>query len=552
MNRVTRRGFAVAAAFVAASLMAACSPPPPAGGGAQTPGTSGAATAPAGGTTKSLTIWLQQKPDFMSPFKGQTYGNSSILLLTQDSLAYLDEKGELQPRVATKWNMSSDGKTLTMTIADQKFSDGTPMTADDVVWSINAYGNPATKSPTAAVLKSVEGFAEFQSGAAKSLSGVKKVDDRTVSVTLSAADSGFQYLFLGSNFWILPSKALADQDLTKIAESEIWTTPGKVAGLGPMTMTANVTGQRVEFAKNPNYRTPIKFDKLTEVLVTQDVATSQLRSGEIDLTLVAPTDVATVKGMTGIKTITADTPGYDRYAINNTLPKFANPKVKQGLLTAIDRAGIIKSVYSDQAVPWNSSFTAQKIKFDALNKYSYDPAKAKQLLTEGGWDFNTEVVIWQANGNAFRASVNQVVLKNWQDIGVKARINPQDQAQQTQVIPDKSYDVFLFGGGNYLSDPSINSPMMTCAGAFPKGAAVGYYCNPKVDELFTQAAATTDETKRADLLNQAAVISNNDVDQLWIARPTRVYAHSSKITGGLVGGDGIPNVLYSIHNWTVS
>jgi len=282
------------------------------------------------------------------------------------------------------------------------------------------------------------------------------------------------------------------------------------------------------------------------------VTSSQLRSGEIDLTLVAPTDVATVKGMTGIKTITADTPGYDRYAINNTLPKFANPKVKQGLLTAIDRAGIIKSVYSDQAVPWNSSFTAQKIKFDALNKYSYDPAKAKQLLTEGGWDFNTEVVIWQANGNAFRASVNQVVLKNWQDIGVKARINPQDQAQQTQVITDKSYDVFLFGGGNYLSDPSINSPMMTCAGAFPKGAAVGYYCNPKVDELFTQAAATTDETKRADLLNQAAVISNNDVDQLWIARPTRVYAHSSKITGGLVGGDGIPNVLYSIHNWTVS
>lgn len=544
--RISRRLGAVAI-VLATALVGACSPPPPAGGTQ-----SGGASAPASGGTKSLTVWLQQKPDAMSPFKAQTYGNSSILNLTQDYLAFADVDGKLQPRVATKWSMSADGKTLTMTIADQKFSDGTALTADDVVWSIVAQADPRVKSPTAAILKGVDGFAAYQAGSAQTLAGVKKVDDKTVSVTLAAPDAGFQYLFLSSNFWILPSKALKDQDMTKIADSDIWTTPGKVAGLGPMVMTANVTGQRVEFAKNPNFRNPIKFDKLTEVLATQDVATSMLRSGEIDLTLVAPTDVATVKGMSNVKTVQSDTPGYDRYAVNTTKAYLKNPLVRQGLLTAIDRAGIIKSVYAGQAQPWNSSFTSPKIKFADLNQYTYDVAKAKSLLQQGGWDPNQELVIWQVSGNDFRASVNQVVLKNLQDAGVKATIKPYDQAQQTQIITDKSYDIFMFGGGNYLADPSINSPMMSCAGAFPAGANLSFSCNPKIDELFAQATTVVDEAKRADLFNQAAKLENADVPQLWLARPTRVYAVGPKITGGVSGGDGIPNVLMTIENWTVA
>ena len=113
------------------------------------------------------------------------------------------------------------------------------------------------------------------------------------------------------------------------------------------------------------------------------------------------------------------------------------------------------------------------------------------------------------------------------------------------------YDALLYGGGIYVADPETNIPMITCANAYPKGANLPNYCNPQVDSLLAQASTTIDEAKRNQILTEAGKLENADVSHLWIAQPTRVYAFSPKITGGIRGGDGMAAALMSVQDWTV-
>jgi peptide/nickel transport system substrate-binding protein len=487
----------------------------------------------------------------MSPLASTTTGNDEILRVTQDSMAAGTADGKLIPRVATAWESSADAKTITITIGDQKWSDGTPMTTDDVLFTLNTYANPAVKAPLGSQLAPIAGYDAVANGSAKTLSGVTKVGTNQVKIELKAPDSGFMYLLMSAYYYILPEHTLKDVDPSKLRDSDIWAKPGAAPGLGPFVMTANLPGQRVEFKRNPYFRQPVQFETLVESLVTQDVATQQLSSGEMDLTLVQPTDLTSVQSLPGVTIYKNASPGYDRYTVNIHKPYLQNKLVRQAFLTAIDRAGIVSSIYGGLATVDNTSFLANGIDATALDPYTYDPAKAKQLLQQAGWDASQTIQINEANNNAQRAAVDQVVLKNLQDIGVKASIKVIDQAQVTDMLTNGTYDIFLYGGGNYVVDPSIDIPILSCKTIFPNGANLPGYCNKDLDALFDQSRATNDATQRMNFFNQAAKIENTDVPMLWIARPQRAFAASSKITGGVQGGEGMNNALLSVQNWTI-
>lgn len=546
-----------ATTLLAATLaLTACSPPPPTSGSASASGDSSASQGTSGDGSwkgKTVTVWLSQKPDTMSPFapSGST-GNAHILDVLYDRLAVVSGEGELVPRVAESWEVSEDATTYTINLADQKFSDGSDLTADDVVFSLNLYSNPDVAAPIGAQFEPIKGYEEFTAGSAEAMSGIVATDEDTVTISLTEPNSGFLYTLLGGNYYILSKAALEGEDPASLGASPIWSTPGSVPGLGPFVMKENLPDQRVVFERNENFREPVQFETLVQSLVTQDVATQQLASGEMDLTLVAPTDVATVEGVDGVTTVSIPATGVDRYSVMQAKEEFKNPLIRQGLLTAIDRAGIIASVYNGQAEPVNTTFLAPYIDAGELATYDYDPERAKQLLTEGGWDFNRELTIYQASGNPQREAINAVVAQNLQAVGVKAKIVPFDQAQTTDVLTKKEYDLLLYGGGNYLVDSSLNFPILSCTKGFPEGGNLPNYCNQEVDKKFAEAQATADQSAREEAFNQAAMLDNSDVSHLWIARPLRTYAYSSKLTGGVAPGEAMPSVLLSVSDWTVS
>lgn len=239
MAQRNRTAQGVLAALLAGTVaLTACSPP-----------TSASGSANSGGSTKALTVWLQQKPDTASALLSGTYGNSEILSVTQDQLVSVAADGTLEPRAATKWNLSADAKSLTLNLADQKWSDGSPFTADDVVFTLNLYTNPAVKSPLTTVLKPIAGYDEVASGAAKELSGVKKVDDHTVRIDLKNPDVGFMYTLFGATIYVLQKAALSKEDPATVASSQIWITPVRSQGWDPSRLAPTFLGNELSLPR---------------------------------------------------------------------------------------------------------------------------------------------------------------------------------------------------------------------------------------------------------------------------------------------------------------
>ncbi len=531
--------------------VAACSPPPPASGGGDSTGAATGGSSGSGGvSTRPVTVWMQQKPDHMSPFLPATYGNGMILSATQDLLAVATSDGTIVPRLASKWAISDDAKTITLDLVTQKWSDGQDFTPDDVIFTLSRFADKNVKATLGTRLAPVVGYDELNSGAAKTLSGVTATGPHQVTIQLKEANSAFLFTLLSTLYFIVPKHVLESIAPADLAGNDLWKKP--TVGLGPFTLVQNLPDQRAELKRNPNFRTPVKFETLIESAVAQDVATSQLASGEMDLSLVAPADIKTVQGMSNVTVTQYNSPGFDRYTINLSKDYFKDKRIRQAILYAIDRDGIVASVYGGAAVPVSTSFLAKLADTSSLNQYKYDPAKAKQLLTEAGWDFSRQIDLVQANNNAFRATINEVVAKNLNDAGMKVTIKPIDQAQVNDTLKGGGYDLFLYGGGNYVADPSQDAPILLCNQNFQQGLGANLpgYCNPQVDQAFTDAAATGDAAKRGAAFTTAAKLENDDVSHIWVARPKVVYASGSNLSG-VKGSEAMSDALLFASDWVV-
>ncbi len=539
---MTRRflGWSALVGIIGLVAVAGCAPPPSTGGASSTSGSA---------ASGKVTIWLQQKPDHMSPFMPATYGNAQILQATQDVLAIATSDGKINPRLASAWKLSADATTITVDLVDQKWSDGIPFTPEDVIFSFTRYADKAVKASNGARLSPIKGYDELASGATKELAGVTKTGDKQVTFTLKSPNSGFLAVLMSSAYYILPKHVLESIAPADLGSNELWKKP--TVGLGPFTLVTYLPDQRVELKRNPNFRTPVKFQDLIMSAVAQDVATSQLASGEIDLSLVLLSDIKTVKGMSNVTITEYASPGFDRYSMNLSKDYLKDKRVRQAFMHALDRTGIIASVYGGQATVVNSSFVSPMVKTDGLNQYPRDVAKAKALLTEAGWDPNRELDLAQVNNNAFRASINEIIVKNLSEVGVKVKIRPIDQAQVSDTLKG-NYDLFLYGGGNYVVDPSQNSVMLLCTQDFRagKGGNLPGYCNATVDKDFADAAATGDQAKRAELYSDAAKYDNDEVSHLWIARPKVFYASSARLSG-VRGSEAMSDALLFAQDWVL-
>ncbi|HEY8480285.1 MAG TPA: hypothetical protein VIL71_10685, partial [Spirillospora sp.] len=95
----------------------------------------------------------------------------------------------------------------------------------------------------------------------------------------------------------------------------------------------------------------------------------------------------------------------------------------------------------------------------------------------------------------------------------------------------KSYDLALFGGGDYATEPSAVADITACDLAYPAGGNVAHFCDPELDELMGKADAAGDPEERAGLFKRAAKVENEQVPYLWLYNPNTIWAHRSRLSG---------------------
>jgi peptide/nickel transport system substrate-binding protein len=317
---------------------------------------------------------------------------------------------------------------------------------------------------------------------------------------------------------------------------------------GPFKFVKWDKGQQVTLARNDSYwaGAPYLDSYVYKVLPDSVAVTTQLKTGEIDIGPVDPSQFDSLKTADNVTMAEFPVPNFTFYAYNLDPAKlggklFADKAVRQALLFALDRQKIVSAVFFGHGVVANSveppTSWAYKEKPQVL--YKFDKAKAESLLDGAGWAKGSDGIrakngvklqfemITNA-GNKQRESMLTVMQQSWKDIGVDATPKLIQFPQLvSQIVSIRTFDVFLVGF-NWSIDPD-EAPLFHSRNTVAGGFNGADFKNAQVDGILDQAIGTLDKNKRKQLYFQFQDIMSDEVPSPIILFNTGIYGVSKRV-----------------------
>jgi peptide/nickel transport system substrate-binding protein len=398
--------------------------------------------------------------------------------------------------LARSVTVSPDGKTYTYKLRDDAlFHNGRKMTADDVIWSYTRIMEGAKNYPGARYISRIVGATDVQKGQAKEISGLKKIDDVTIEMTLTdKADPGY-FLFQGQTA-IYPAKEAQAADFFN-----------KPIGLGPFKFVEHVPGSRMVFERWEKYYQAGKpyADKLVispmGEAAARDVA---FRNKEIDVSILGSTQYVAYKADPNLsKGILEVAEVFTRnMGMNPSFKPFSDKRVRQAINHAIDSDLIIKRLVRDKAYRASSWLPLSSPAFDKDAKpYAYDPEKAKKLLAEAGYPDGFEFE-WTATPNeSWGIPIVEATIPMLAKVGIKVKVKPVETAAIGGVIIGGDFQASMWSNS---SGPDSLTALKCFHSATPRSSCnYSTFKNAAFDKLIDDASAETDAAKQLDLLKKA-------------------------------------------------
>ncbi|MDO7906177.1 ABC transporter substrate-binding protein [Paenibacillus sp. JX-17] len=409
--------------------------------------------------------------------------------------------------------ISEDGKTYTIKLKDTpKWSDGQPVTADDVVYTINTIKNPETGAP---------GISSYDK-----VKDVAKVDDHTVKITLSQVYAPFQYTLASS---VVPAHVLKDIAPKDLQANAYGTDPAKTVTNGPWKWTEWKQKQYLTFEADSSYwgaTKPHIAKVVYKIYADQNTEVQALLKGDVDSVQAIPvTQVEAVKKKDGITVSQKPGPQYEYLGFNfkkenfpGNYSLFEGEKTRQAIAYAINREGIVNNVLKGTGAPLNAPFLPGTWADPGENATSYDfnVEKAKELLKEDGWaDSDGDGIVEKDghkfsfelqynSGNSRREQVSSIIQSNLKDIGIEVKTRAIDfSAWVDQNLNPGKYQAILLAWSLNTPDPDGES-IFSSKYYPPAGQNQGFYNNPTLDKLWVEGYSTVDQDKRKEIYNQVA------------------------------------------------
>jgi len=490
------------------------------------------------------------------------------------------------PELAKSWEASEDGLTLTFHLRrGLRWSDGTPFTADDVVFTFNdLYYNEDTDTSTRDILQLPDG----------TYPAVEKVDDHTVRVTLSMP---FRPIFSALGAPILPRHKLAEfvhklnPDVPADAFNGVWgidTDPSELVGMGPFMVERYDTDQRVVLRRNPYYyhydpngvQLPYLDRYIVHIVQNQDVSLLKFLNHEIHLFTPRAEDIGILseKADRGGFTVLVDPDvpvfGTSWIGINqdvglsedtdeNLRTLFRDIRFRQAIAHAIDKDSIISNVYNDLAVPqWSpvsymSPFYAGRTYYggpvteeDAV-VYEFALDKSTALLDEigivdvdgDGWrdfaDGSPLEIEFNTNPNTTREAICLIVTEDLREIGLNVTFQPIDFNTLVTRLTTSMIEMVLLGLGGG-AEPNSGANVYRSTGTlhfwhYSGGADDLYDVEARIDELLAAGVATYDNDEAFEIYKEyQTVFAESDLGLIYTVNPTFSYAHYDEVGNGNV------------------
>lgn len=463
------------------------------------------------GNVKTLNYLLQQSED-----------ERQVLALLYDPLIELDENLAPIPGVATSWDVLDGGKTYVLHLDPRaNFSDGTPVRASDVVFTLNKIFDAQSTQ-----------FAPWFDGLDRAQT--KAVDEHTVRVVFAQPRAGRVFSF---NLGVLPEHVYAKEDFAKTT---------KLVGNGPYVLLRRERDRSLLLVTRDNYwrEKPAIASVLFRPIADNAVAWRAMQRADVDVSRIDNEVWARVKDDPAVqqKIVFHDVwqLGYNCIVWNLSDPILSDARVRRALAMSFDRQTVIDKLYHGQARAVTGPFTPdQKENNPEAAPIDFNPTAASGLLASAGWrDTNADgildrdekpfaltlLTIAGSNLSRDQAQVFQDALGH---IGVKLEIKPLDEAAFYDLVLQRNYQAAFVA---WVNEPDPDpSDLFHSKHLAPNGMNVTGYASPEADQLMDDAAAELDPVRRIELYHQLHDVLARDQPYLWTIQVAEKWAVQKRV-----------------------
>ncbi len=455
-------------------------------------------------------------------------GNGDIFAYNQiySGLVRSDPTGQtnnIVPSLAERWTISSDGKTYTFYLRPGlKFSNGQPLTAEDVAWTLNRFGNPKINSIMAAV---AGGFGH-----------ASVVNNTTVKVTLTRPVAAFLYDISIWPAFILP-KNLVEKEGAAFYNHPV--------GTGPFMVQNFVRGSYITFVRNPYYWESGKpyLDSVRYNFVsdsnTRILAVESGSAQEMDV--VPFSQVSTLRSSKNITVQSAKVPLFLGLWLNHARPQFADLNVRKAIQYAIDRSLINKEIFDNLGTIPNS--VLMSFAMDASNSvvkpYPYDVATAKSLMAKSKYPHGFSTTLTYPSGTDFYRQLALALQQELGAIGINVKLVELDTATVTNDWFTRAYDM-IFPFASFTSDITVPDEYADFLANWGNGF-MGFDSNwrdPTINAMVLKFESTLNQSQRLQQWAQIQQALMNVTPVMNVLSLPFVNAHQSNVCGTYLDGLG--------------
>lgn len=409
---------------------------------------------------KVITAAISTAWDTMMPLN--TTSNYTRMICDQiyDRLTQSKADGSIEGRLAESWTVNEDSSAVTFKLHENAvWSDGEPVTADDVVFSYQMYSDPQVEAKSRYHLQYIAGVDD--SGAELSEDSIEVTADDTYTVTFNLKTSMYADTFLQDidTVYIIPKHIFEGKTAEEINAPTLWANP---VGSGPFIYDSEINGERMEFVKNPNYYLGApKIDRLILRVTDSASMLAGLINGDMDMIgygSILIDDWELAKQQENLVTESIPTTSYTTMIFNTAKP-YMTQEVRQALSMAINRDVLIQAILQGEGEAVVTPISSVSPYYNENIEVWYDPDKAKSMLEEAGFPFDQTLVFYISSGSSATERTAALIAQDLQKIGVKVRIEQVDFATLMNNMLDGQHDLGLIGSGGTL-DPSESREMI--------------------------------------------------------------------------------------------
>lgn len=458
----------------------------------------------------------REAPDRLDPHLATSYASFQVLENIYDALVEPGPDMRMQPALASRWEVSEDGLTWTFFLRDDVvFHNGRPLTADDVVYSLERVMDPDVGAVNSFRLATIE--------------SVEALDDYTVRITLSRPTPN-----LLANIGGLKGLAIVPREIV-----EDGTIDSRPVGTGPFRFVSASPEEGILLERNPDYwRADEGLPYLDGIRFVQmpdpAVELNALLSGEVDwIDTVPPEWLDGLKGDGRMVFETVPAGDYAYFALNQRREPFDDVRVRRAIAMAIDREAIAEAARFGVATPNQTAIPPSSFWYHDYAPYRpADLEGARALLEEAGVEGLTIEFLVTSD---FPETVTgaEIIADQLQPLGIEVRISDVDFATWLDRQAAGEFDAVMLSWFGNIDPEDFYYAQHHSEGKFNFQG----YSNPEVDALLDAARGETDQPTRKQLYDQAAELIVDDASYVYLYNPDNVQAWAPYVTGYRVRSD---------------